>query len=123
MASALVERGPDGVWSAELMRHRRLVAPHLLPVEVANVFRRAVIAGRLSADVAAMAHGDLLSLPVEFVEYTPFAQRCWELHATLGAYDAWYVAVAEGLDAELATLDRRLLRAPGPRCRFLAPPA
>lgn len=121
VASALVDRGPDGVWSAGAMRGRRLVAPHMMPVEVTNVLRRAVLAGRLSDDVAAMAHGDLAALPVDFVEYAPFAGRCWELRATVSTYDAWCVAVAEALGAELATLDRRLLLAPGPRCTFLAP--
>lgn len=122
MASALVDRGRDGVWSAGAMHGHRLVAPHLLPVEVTSVLRRAVLSGRLSDDVAAMAHGDLVALPLDLVEYAPLAERCWELRATVSAYDAWYVAVAEALGAELATLDRGLLRAPGPRCRFLAPP-
>lgn len=122
VASALADRGSDGAWSAGAMRHRHLVAPHLLPAEVANVLRRAVLAGRLSDDVAAMAHGDLVALPIDYVAYAPFAERCWQLRATVSAYDAWYVAVAEALGAELATLDRRLVRAPGPRCRFLAPP-
>jgi predicted nucleic acid-binding protein len=36
--------------------------------------------------------------------------------------DGWYVAVAELLDAPLATLDGRLANLPGPRCRFLLPP-
>lgn len=122
VASALVDRGPDGVWSAGAMRDRRLVAPHLLQTEVANVLRRAVLAGRRSDGVAAMAQGDLLALPIDLVEYAPFAERCWELRATVSAYDAWYVAVAEALGADLATLDRCLLRAPGPRCRCLTPP-
>lgn len=33
-----------------------------------------------------------------------------------------YVAVAEALDVPLATLDARLSRASGVRCRFLTPP-
>jgi len=37
-------------------------------------------------------------------------------------YDGWYVAIAELLDAPLATLDGRLANSPGPRCRFLLPP-
>ncbi len=36
--------------------------------------------------------------------------------------DACYVALAELLGAPLVTLDRRLTRAPGPRCVFLTPP-
>jgi predicted nucleic acid-binding protein len=38
------------------------------------------------------------------------------------SYDAWDVAVAESLDADLATLDSRLSRAAAPRYRFRLPP-
>jgi predicted nucleic acid-binding protein len=38
------------------------------------------------------------------------------------AYDAWYVAIAEALELPLATLDRRLVAANGPRCEFATPP-
>ena len=34
-------------------------------------------------------------------------------------WDAYYVALAEALDAPLVTLDRRLARAAGPVCRFI----
>lgn len=35
--------------------------------------------------------------------------------------DAWYVALAETLDATLVTADDRLRRSDGPRCPVLAP--
>ena len=60
------------------------MAPHLLPVEVANILRRVELTWELSPDVATHAHADLL-------------------------------------DAPLATLDHRLARASGLRCRFLTP--
>jgi predicted nucleic acid-binding protein len=44
------------------------------------------------------------------------------LRFNVSSYDAWYIALAEQLDAPLATLDRRLSAADGPRCRFLLPP-
>jgi predicted nucleic acid-binding protein len=68
-----------------------------------------------------LAHADLLDLGVELFPYEPFAQRIWDLRATVTPYDGWYVALAEHLDAPLATLDRRLGRAPGPTCAFLTP--
>jgi predicted nucleic acid-binding protein len=55
------------------------------------------------------------------VPYPPFADRVWELRASVSAYDAWYVAVAEELACPLATLDARLSRAAGPRCAFELP--
>ena len=98
------------------------VAPHLMPVEAASVLRRGVLAGEVTADVASLAHADLTSLRLELFPYAPFAARVWELRSTVTAYDAWYVALAEGLDAAMATLDARLSRATGPRCAFLTPP-
>ncbi len=53
--------------------------------------------------------------------FEPLASRVWALHPTVTAYDAAYVALAEELDAPLATLDRRLARASGPTCEFLLP--
>jgi len=42
--------------------------------------------------------------------------RVWELRENLSAYNATYVALAEGLGCALLTADRRLGRAPGLRC-------
>lgn len=65
---------------------------------------------------------DASLLVAQLVPFTPFAERVWELRANVTSYDAWYVAVAEQFDLPLATLDRRLAKATGPRCRFLLPP-
>lgn len=99
------------------------MAPHLMLVEVANILRRAVMAKDLGDDVASLAHDDLLQLRVELFPYEPLAERVWELRGSLTPYDAWYVALAESLKAGFMTLDRRLARAAGPRCRFVLPPS
>ncbi len=118
---ALVDGGADGQWAEEILTGGSLAAPHLMPVEVANILRRAERAGEISADVAALAHADLADLRVDLFPYLPFADRVWEPRSNLTAYDAWYVALAERLECELATLDGRLSRAPGPRCGFVVP--
>ncbi|MBW3537466.1 MAG: type II toxin-antitoxin system VapC family toxin [Actinobacteria bacterium] len=94
---------------------------NFLPVEAANVLRKGVFAGVISDDVATLAHGDFEDLSIELLDYQPFASRVWELRHNLSTYDAWYVAVAESLEAPLATLDSRLTRANGPRCEFMTP--
>lgn len=53
--------------------------------------------------------------------FEPLAERIWQLHPTVTSYDAAFVALAEELDAELWTLDRRLAAASGPRCVFRVP--
>lgn len=122
IVAALVDDGPAGRWAEALVAAEPLAAPHLMPVEAANILRRAALAGDVSDDVAALAHADLVALPTELFPYEPFATRVWELRGSVTTYDAWYVALAESLAAPLATLDGRLARSPGPRCRFLGPP-
>jgi predicted nucleic acid-binding protein len=121
VVAALVDQGVTGRWAETQLTGDDLAAPHLMPVEVANVLRRAVLAGELTRDVGALAHGDLLSLPIALFAYEPVAERVWELRTSLTAYDAWYVALAELLEAPLATIDIRLSRSKGPRCTFLTP--
>ena len=121
VVAALIDGGREGSWAEELLSEGKLAAPHQMPVEVANILRRAVASGQLSADAASVAHADLLDLTVDLFPYSPFAERVWELRHNLTCYDAWYVALAELLDAPLATLDLRLSRASGPKCKFRVP--
>ena len=121
VVAALTDAGSDGHWAREQLTSAPLAAPHLLPAEAANILRRAARAGELSPDMASLAHGDLLELRVALYRYRPLAARVWELRENLTSYDAWYVALAETLDAPLATLDARLCSAPGPRCEFAMP--
>ena len=119
--AALVDAGPDGRWAEGVFDGRSPVAPQLLLVESTNVLRRLTASRQLADLDASMAHRDLLSLPVELYPFAPFARRVWTLRHNLSAYDACYVALAEALDAPLATLDRKLTNVPGVRCEFMGP--
>ncbi|MDP9398991.1 MAG: type II toxin-antitoxin system VapC family toxin [Actinomycetota bacterium] len=122
VVAALTDAGPLGSWAESCLAAGPLAAPHLMPVEAANILRRAALAGDISADAASLAHADLVSLRVSLFPYAPFASRVWELRSTITAYDGCYVALAEVLAARLATLDLRLSRASGARCEFATPP-
>jgi predicted nucleic acid-binding protein len=122
VVAALIDSGPLGEWAEGVLTSDTVLAPHLMPAEVSNILRRAGVAGDIPADAATLAHVDLGDLAAELFAYEPLAQRIWDLRHNLTAYDAWYVALAEQVGAELATLDRRLARAPGPTCGFLLPP-
>lgn len=120
VAAALVDGGPDGTWARAQLR-TSIAAPAHVFVEVSSVLRRASLAGELSGDVAALAHREVVQLPLVTYPFEPLAQRVWELHRSVTPYDAAYVALAEALDAPLITLDRRLARANGPACEFRLP--
>lgn len=112
----------DGSWALSLLASDALSAPHLMAVEATNILRRGQLAGSISSEVASMAHADLQTLAIDWFPYMPFADRVWELRQNVTSYDAWYIALAEELEAPLATLDRKLERASGPTCTFLLPP-
>jgi len=121
VVEALLDDGRNGAWCRSLLALGGLAAPHHLAAEVTNVLRRGVAHGSISPEVAALARADLLDLTLTLYAFEPLAERVWELRDTVATFDAWYVALAERLAVELATLDTRLVRAPGPRCRFVTP--
>ncbi|MEM9033352.1 MAG: type II toxin-antitoxin system VapC family toxin [Actinomycetota bacterium] len=87
-------------------------APQLLPVEVAHVVRRLVIAEGLDPERGAEALDDLVDLGVATHPHEPLLGLIWGMRANLTAYDAAYVAVAAAIGAPLVTLDARLAAAP-----------
>lgn len=119
LVAATTDSGRDGAWAESVLAPGDLAAPQLVLVEATNVLRRLERERVLDPRDAEEARRDLLLLPVELFPFDPFAERIWELRQTVSSYDAWYVALAEAIDAPLATLDRRLRRASGPRCTFL----
>ena len=88
-----------------------LHAPHLIDLEVTSVVRRFVAMGTVSQERGHAALGDLAAFPLRRYPHDVLLPRIWKLRHTLTAYDAAYVALAEGLDAPLITRDQRLVRA------------
>ena len=92
-------------------------APHLIDVEVANVIRRDHLLGRLDGTSADQAIEDLRDWPGERFGHRRLLDRVGELRDSVRGWDAFYIALAEVLDAPLLTVDRRLGRVRGLRCR------
>ena len=122
LVAALADTGPEGSWAESVLAGGALHAPELARAEAANILRRLELARKITTREAGAAFEDLLALAIDYYPFEPFAARIWALRYGLTVYDGWYVAVAEALDLPLATLDARLRRARGPKCRFLAPP-
>ena len=116
VVTLLIDPDEAGETVAAQMRTAELLAPGLLPYEVANVLRRRRNAGLLSTAEAALAHAELLELPIDLWPWEAIAGRAWDLGANLSSYDAAYVALAEATDALLLTRDARIASAPGIRC-------
>jgi predicted nucleic acid-binding protein len=109
--AALLFGEREGAVIAERLQDAELIAPALLPFEIANTCvkkmrrqpdrREALLAAfgmlqRMEVGIVEVDHGEVLSL----------AER-----STLTAYDASYLWLARRMGYELVTLDRRLAAA------------
>ena len=121
VVAALVDTSDNGAWAEKILEQDDLYAPELLRVEASNVLRRLERGKEISEQEANAAFEDLMELNVELHAFEPFSERVWELRHNVTSHDGWYVALAEALNLPLATLDARLVKAEGPKCRFLTP--
>lgn len=116
VVTGLADDGPDGDRVRVRLRDERLIAPHLIDVEVLSAWRRLVTAGGLDERRVGLAMEDLRSLRLDRVPHGPLMDRCWQLQQNLTVYDAVYVALAEAMEVSLLTADAKLAAAPGLRC-------
>ncbi|PVE94082.1 type II toxin-antitoxin system VapC family toxin [Microbacterium sp. TPD7012] len=98
-----------------------LIAPEILPIEVASALRGLNRGGILSDERLARAASDLPRLRVELYPSLPLVPRVLDLRHNLSAYDAAYVVLAEVTLSALLTLDQRLARAAAARCAVEVP--
>ncbi len=106
-------RDADAITERLLDPRETLHAPELLDVEVAQVLRRYVHRRELTPD-RGLASLDLLgAMPIARYSHRPLLRRIWALRPNLTAYDAAYVALAEGLRATLLTRDAAIARTRG----------
>ena len=117
-ASAVLEvllktSAADAVASRIFARRVPMNAPHLIDLEVAQVMRRYVRKGDLTASDGESLIRLFAAFPIRRHPHQPLLARIWALRENLTAYDAAYVALAEGLGARLITRDAHLASAPG----------
>jgi len=108
-ASAIVElllaRSSAEDVAGHIVAHEYMLhAPHLLDVEILSALRRVVASGEASPNRALEALSDLSDLPVERYPHNILIDRIWNLKDNFSAYDATYLALAELLTEDGATL-------------------
>jgi len=100
LARSAAEDIADHIVAHEHMLH----APHLLDVEILSALRRVVAAGEASPSRALEALADLSDLSVERYPHDILINRVWNLKDNFSVYDATYLALAELLTEDGATL-------------------
>jgi predicted nucleic acid-binding protein len=118
LANVVGDDGPTGYRARARLNAGAAAAsvPDLADVETVAVLRKRWLAGDLSDRRFRVAIDDLLALPIARFPVGPLMIRAYELRANVTAYDAAYVALAEGLACPLITGDARLARARGIAC-------
>lgn len=86
------------------------ISPLILPFEVVNGLKSAVVAKRIDNDVAARLLGIFLKLDIDFVEVDVEHVLHLALEEELSVYDAAYLTCAKQRGLPLLTLDKRLVK-------------
>ncbi|HSQ33178.1 MAG TPA: type II toxin-antitoxin system VapC family toxin [Gemmatimonadaceae bacterium] len=116
MLELLLRTETGAAVEAKLFRRDETIhAPALIDLEVAQVLRRFVARGDMTEARARASLDLLVAFPMERYSHETLVRRIWALRENLTAYDAAYVALAEGLRAPLLTCDSKLAAAPGLR--------
>jgi len=93
----------------------------VIDVEVIGVLRKAVFKGEISQRRAHTVLDVLASLPVTRYPHVQLLDRAWSLRTRIASPDAFFVALAEALDAPLVTTDLRLARSHGHHATIVSP--
>jgi predicted nucleic acid-binding protein len=99
-----------------LLADESIAVPHLADSEIAHAVRAHALRRAISDRDGERALRQWARLSVRRFPAVGQLDRIWSLRHNLSAYDATYVALAEGLDCALLTTDARLGRARGPQC-------
>ena len=106
--TALLFGEPEAGIVAHRLDNAELVAPALLEFGIASVYLKKLRGNRQQREVLLAAFAIFMRMPIEVVAVDlADALGLAEAHG-LTSYDAAYLWLAQSLDAELVTLDKRL---------------
>ena len=101
----------DALWERWKEDGVKVVSPGLLLFELTSVLRKKGHRGLLSPEERERAFDTVHRLPVQVLTPSDLHRRAWELATRFNrpaAYDAHYLALAEMMNCEFWTADRRL---------------
>lgn len=98
-----------------------LIAPDILPVEVAHAITRAERQKRVTPSQGALALADVINTLPPLFPCLGFVARAYEISSQMrvGVYDCLYVALAEREACELVTADDKLVKNLQPQFPFI----
>jgi predicted nucleic acid-binding protein len=111
-----LHQGAWRLWKRWRSEGRRIVAPALLLYEITNAFHQYVRHGLLSPSELDSILTDINELNILLVEDIDLHRKAAELAREFelkATYDAHYLALAQRMDAEFWTYDKRLVRSVG----------
>ncbi len=104
----------DRLWQYWKDSGVRLLTPPLFHAEVTSAIRQHVFFKRLLPEEGELVFHEYLSMSLNTINNTSITRIAWELARSYNlprTYDMQYLAVAELMDCELWTSDRRLINA------------
>ncbi|MBV9279426.1 MAG: type II toxin-antitoxin system VapC family toxin [Chloroflexi bacterium] len=106
----------------QLEEQQLIIAPPLLPIEIANILRQRIRAGALTPGHAQRRLSRFLALPLTVLAPPDLYSRALAIAVERNlpaVYDPLYVALAESMACPLWTADQKLIRAVGTHFPFI----
>jgi len=108
--AAVVFAEPDGQRIAAQLEEHDLIAPHLLPFELANVCLNKIRRHPAQRELLLEGYQMVSRLPLTFMAVNLTEIVILAEAKKLTAYDASFLWLAQQLDVELVTLDKTLAK-------------
>jgi predicted nucleic acid-binding protein len=102
-----------------IRRAEKLIAPHIIDLEVLNVLRKKRFQNRTTSQRLELSFQDFNSIPIDRISTSHLNNRIWELCHNLTPYDASYIALAESYDVSLLSRDAKMAGAPLHRANII----